>query len=128
MKNPDILIAFEDQRQLFDVEFTVNKHLLIESSFIFQQVEVYQIEKHDKIEQIQPIMHLDTGAKGLSAITTGKDTIYLGFQGSMMSPKLQIQAWTFEYEQKAVLELEVADNFVTEMVLCHDDKLLVCAH
>ena len=45
MKNPDILIAFENQRTLLDIEFTSNKHLLVESSFIFQQVEVYQIEK-----------------------------------------------------------------------------------
>ena len=36
MKNPDILIAFDDQRQLLDIEFTANKHLLVESSFIFQ--------------------------------------------------------------------------------------------
>ena len=50
MKNPDILIAFDDQRQLFDVEFTTNKHLLVESSFIYQQVEVYQIEKKGEIE------------------------------------------------------------------------------
>lgn len=35
MKNPDILIAFDDQRQLLDVEFTVNKHLLVESSFVY---------------------------------------------------------------------------------------------
>ena len=41
MKNPDILIAFEDQRQLFDIEFTANQQLLVESSFIYQQVEVY---------------------------------------------------------------------------------------
>ena len=47
MKNPDILIAFENQRTLLDIEFTSNKHLLVESSFIFQQVEVYQIEKKE---------------------------------------------------------------------------------
>ena len=35
MKNPDILIAFENQRTLLDIEFTCNKHLLVESSFIF---------------------------------------------------------------------------------------------
>ena len=56
MKNPDILIAFDDQRQLFDVEFTTNKHLIVESSFIYQQVEVYQIEKKGEIERIEPIM------------------------------------------------------------------------
>ena len=52
MKNPDILIAFEDQRQLFDIEFTANQQLLVESSFIYQQVEVYQIEKKEQMEQI----------------------------------------------------------------------------
>ena len=60
----------------------------MESSFIYQQVEVYQIEKKEQIEQIQPIMQMDTEAKGLSAITTGSDRIYLGFQGSMISPQV----------------------------------------
>ena len=73
-------------------------------------------------------MQMDTEAKGLSAITTGSDRIYLGFQGSMMSTRVQIQAWSFEYEKLAEIELEIEDNFVTEMVLCHDDRLLVCAH
>ena len=79
MKNPDILIAFDDQRQLFDVEFTTNKHLIVESSFIYQQVEVYQIEKKGEIERIEPIMQLETEAKGLSAITTSSDKIWFGF-------------------------------------------------
>ena len=26
------------------------------------------------------------------------------------------------------MELDIEDKFVTEMVLCHDNKLLVCAH
>ena len=71
---------------------------------------------------------MDTEAKGLSAITTGIDKIYLGFQGSMMSTKVQIQAWSFEYEKLSEIELEIEDNFVTEMTLCHDEKFLVCAH
>ena len=79
MKNPDVLIAFKKQRRLFDVEFTIKKQLLVESSFYFQQVEVYQIEKHKQMDKIHPIIHLDTEAKGLSAITTGKERIYLGF-------------------------------------------------
>ena len=28
----------------------------------------------------------------------------------------------------AEVELEIEDNFVTEMTLCHDEKFLVCAH
>ena len=71
---------------------------------------------------------MDTEAKGLSAITTGSDKIYLGFQGSMMSTKVQIQAWSFEYEKLSEIELEIEDNIVTEMTLCHDEKFLVCAH
>lgn len=89
---------------------------------------MYEIEKKAEIERIEPIATLDTEAKGLSAITTGSDRIFFGFQGSMVSTKVQVQAWSYEYEKLSELELEIEDNFVTEMVLCHGEKFLVCTH
>ena len=71
---------------------------------------------------------MDTEAKGLSAIKNGSDRIYFGYQGSMISTNVQIQAWSLDYEKIAELELEIEDNFVTEMVLCHNEQFLVCTH
>ena len=71
---------------------------------------------------------MDTEAKGLSAIRNASDRIYFGYQGSMISTQVQIQAWSFDYEKIAEIQLEIEDNFVTEMVLCHNEQFLVCTH
>lgn len=46
----------------------------------------------------------------------------------MMSPNVRIQAWSFEYEKISEIELELEDNFVVDMKLCHEERFLVCAH
>ena len=128
MKNPDILIKFEDQRALFDVEFTSNKQLLVESCFALQSIEVYQIEKKEQVELSEPVQTFETEAKGLSAIRLASDKIYMGFQGSMLSANLQIHVYSLEYEKLNSIELEIEDNIVNEMILCHDEQWLVCVH
>ena len=91
-------------------------------------MEVYQVEKTEQTNLSEPIAVIETEARGLSAITVGSDKIYMGFCGSMVSGNIQIQTYSLEYEQLNAIELEVADNIVTEMVLCHNEQFLVCVH
>ena len=128
MKNPDILIQFEDQRMLLDVEFIPGKRLLVESSVMYQNVEVYQIEKKAETALTEPIHVIETGAHGLSAITVGTDKIWMGFRCSMEAPNVQLQAYSLDYEQVGCIALELEENIVSQILLFHNEKWLVCTH
>ena len=58
----------------------------------------------------------------------GTDKIFMGFMGSMATNNIKIHAYSLDYEQLGVAELPIEDNIVSEMVLCHNGKWLVCAH
>ena len=76
----------------------------------------------------EPIHVIETGARGLSAYTVGTDKIYMGFMGSMATSNIQIHVYSLDYEQLGVVELPIEDNIVSEMILCHEGKWLVCTH
>ena len=47
---------------------------------------------------------------------------------SMSTSKVQIHAYSMEYEQLAMVELPIESNYVSKMILCHNEKWLVCTH
>jgi len=93
-------------------------------------VEVYKIEQMTEAgTDPVPIQTIETEAKGLSSVVTGSDKIFMGFCGSMMSPNAQVQVFSHEYEKLETIELDqVQDSMVSSMVLCHNEKFLVCTH
>ena len=77
----------------------------------------------------EPVRTIETEAKGFSAVAVGSDKIFMGFCGSMISPNALVQVYDHDYEQLQVIELEeVQDSIVSSMVLCHNEKFLVCTH
>ena len=76
----------------------------------------------------EPVHVIETGARGLSAITVANDRIWMGFMGSMSASNVQIQTYSLEYEKIGSIELEIEDNIVSEIVLFHDEKWAICTH
>ena len=70
-------------------------HLLIEGGTLEQVVEVYQIDA-DVGELTEPIHVIQTGCRGLDAIETSEDKIFMGFRGTLMEGTCRIQIYDLE--------------------------------
>ena len=62
-----------------------NRHLLIEGGLFDLIVEVYEIMMNAGTIS-QPLHTIKTGCRGLSAIETTNDRIYMGFMGTLIQP------------------------------------------
>ena len=76
----------------------------------------------------QPIRTIATGCRGLSAIETTNDRIYMGFMGTLVGMNCIVQTYNYAYELQSAIQLDVIGNLFTSMSICLDDKFLIGSH
>lgn len=62
-------------------------------------VEVYEIAANSE-KMLNPIQTIATGCRGLNALETTDDKIFMGFMGSMTQANCIIQTYNYRYEKQ----------------------------